>query len=210
MLYLFNNSAHQVPSSLLKCFQSLNLIEIDQSEDICSIDKGILIFYHSQNLAPNLPIHSENLKVMLLIDTPERLLYRDYLLSGFDYPIHIYDCHERFMSLLNYIISENNDPFPELTLGPIKLNPNNKKVFLDGKVVELRNKEYELFSYLLIRANQVVSKTEIQEEVWKYRYDVFTKTIDTHFHHLKRKFNNSKYGKILHTVYGEGYRLSLT
>ena len=72
----------------------------------------------------------------------------------------------------------------------------------------LRPKEYELLRALVARAGAVASRRELLVEVWGYREDVSSRTVDTHVAVLRRKLGHrpEEPGYIL-TVAKTGYRL---
>ena len=72
----------------------------------------------------------------------------------------------------------------------------------------LRPKEYDLLRALVARAGAVVTRRELLAEVWGYRDDVSSRTVDTHVAVLRRKLGHAaeESGFIL-TVAKTGYRL---
>ncbi len=210
--FIYSYSSTLLPPSLQKEINSLSPTKLQSIYEIPSNHKCFLILYTDssrnffQEEIKHIKKQNPNLTVVLLIDSPHRKLYRDYLSAQVDYPIHIHEKHSNFLTNFKFILSESKEQYPILKLGGLELNPNTKSVSLDSQPIKLRKKEYDLLKYLLQNQNSLVTKTELLEKVWNYRYDVFTKTVDTHIHHLKKKIN--KHQNILSTIYGEGYRLS--
>lgn len=210
--HVFLLSQVEIPQSLSKQIDSISPQPIKSLEDLPIDQNSILLIY--QNVPyPNqkdqlayLKAINPNIKIVLLIDCPKRDLFRNYLAAKIDYPIHIYNKHQNFISNFKFILAESKEQFPNLTSRSIVLNPNNQTVKLNSHPLKLRKKEYELLKYLLLKKGTIATKTELLEKVWHYRYDVFTKTVDTHIHHLKRKLNKEK--SVIQTIYGQGYQLS--
>lgn len=73
------------------------------------------------------------------------------------------------------------------------------------KVIEsLTPKEFDIFSLLLCKEAEVVSRSFLMEELWKERSgDVNFETIDKHVETLRRKLG--PYGRNIRTIYGTGY-----
>jgi DNA-binding response OmpR family regulator len=72
----------------------------------------------------------------------------------------------------------------------------------------LRPKEFELLMALIRRRDEVVSRTELLEEVWGYDTDVVTRTVDTHVVELRRKLEDDPtHPRHIITVRKTGYRL---
>ncbi len=80
---------------------------------------------------------------------------------------------------------------------------------LDNNYLKLTRLEYNLFKYLFIKQNEVVTRKEIQEHVWKFdEFDVFSRSIDTYIKQLRKKMsrlNQNEYQIV--TIHGKGYSL---
>ena len=80
----------------------------------------------------------------------------------------------------------------------------------DGRSIRLTEKECMLMKLLVERLNQVVSREEILERVWGYRFSTSSRTIDNFIVRLRRYFEEDpKDPQYIHSVRGVGYRLSL-
>lgn len=92
--------------------------------------------------------------------------------------------------------------------GEIEVNPAAHTVTRRGEVVTLRPKEFELLMALIRRRDEVVSRTDLLEEVWGYETDVVTRTVDTHVVELRRKLEDDPtHPRHIVTVRKTGYRL---
>jgi DNA-binding response OmpR family regulator len=78
-----------------------------------------------------------------------------------------------------------------------------------GTSVYLTLKEYELLEYLMRNQGRVVSRGMILEHVWDMNADLFSNTIETHIMKLRRKIDTTGRKKLIHTVPGRGYKMSL-
>jgi two-component system alkaline phosphatase synthesis response regulator PhoP len=75
------------------------------------------------------------------------------------------------------------------------------------RVVSLTEKECMLMKLLVERRNQVVSREEILERVWGYRFSTSSRTIDNFIVRLRRYFESDpKDPQFIHSVRGVGYR----
>jgi two-component system alkaline phosphatase synthesis response regulator PhoP len=80
-----------------------------------------------------------------------------------------------------------------------------------GKTIDLTEKECMLMKLLVERKNQVVSREEILERVWGYRFSTSSRTIDNFIVRLRRYFEpNPKDPKYIQSVRGVGYRFTAT
>lgn len=93
-----------------------------------------------------------------------------------------------------------------LSSGDLRLDPEARKVWLDGREVSLTLKEFSILEYLLRHPNQVVSREQLLDHVWDYNFDSFSNIIDVHINNLRKKISPRDGGNgILETVRGVGY-----
>ena len=79
---------------------------------------------------------------------------------------------------------------------------------LDGVVLDLSPKEFDMLQFLAERAGEVVSKRELLAEVWRQPYGGSEKTVDVHLSWLRKKLGESAAAsKYLQTVFGVGVKL---
>jgi DNA-binding response OmpR family regulator len=99
-------------------------------------------------------------------------------------------------------------PAMPLRFADLELDPATHDVRRAGRRVPLRPREYELLRALVARGGAVASRRELLAEVWGYREDVTSRTVDTHVAVLRRKLGHGEDepGYIL-TVAKAGYRL---
>lgn len=86
----------------------------------------------------------------------------------------------------------------------IEVNIEKREVTLDGEVVYLTVKEYELFLTLLKNKNIALYREQLLEKVWGMDYYGETRTVDMHINTLRKKLGLQDHIK---TVYKIGYRL---
>lgn len=77
--------------------------------------------------------------------------------------------------------------------------------YLDGQVLELTLKEFEILVYLTDNKSRVLTRDQILNAVWGYDFEGDSRTVDSHMARLRTKLGN--YGNThLKTVYGMGYK----
>ena len=76
-----------------------------------------------------------------------------------------------------------------------------------GVRLELTPKEFALLSLLARRTGEIVSRTDISEQVWDMSFDSDTNVIDVHIRRLRNKVDDPFDRKLIHTVRGMGYLL---
>lgn len=77
-----------------------------------------------------------------------------------------------------------------------------------GVVIHLTPKEFALLQYLLENAERVVSRSDIQDNVWHTHFDTGTNFIDVYINYLRRKIDKDFPVKLIHTKPGIGFILS--
>lgn len=78
------------------------------------------------------------------------------------------------------------------------------QVVIDGEVVDLSPKEYELLIYLSENYGKALSREQILDKVWGYDYYGDLRTVDTHINRLRIKLDRKS--DYIQTVRGYGYR----
>ena len=86
----------------------------------------------------------------------------------------------------------------------IAIDQEGRTVKVDGKVIELSLREYELLVYLVENENIALSRDKILNNVWNYDYYGDSRTIDSHIKKLRHKLG--KRGKYIKTMRGLGYK----
>jgi two-component system, OmpR family, response regulator len=89
------------------------------------------------------------------------------------------------------------------TVDAVRLDPRARRVTVDGTVVELTAKEFDLLRCLMDHRGQVLSRAQLKELVWDFSFDAQTKVVDLYVHYLRRKLGPP--GDIIETVRGVGY-----
>lgn len=96
-----------------------------------------------------------------------------------------------------------------ITVGGIVIDARARSATLDGVVLDLSPKEFDLLLYLVQRTGEVVGKRELLAKVWNQPYGGADKTVDVHLHWLRRKLGESADApRYLHRVRGVGVKLA--
>ncbi len=94
----------------------------------------------------------------------------------------------------------------------INIDEEKRTVEYRGKTIQLTPTQFDLFMFLLKNANQVITRKEIKEALWKDKelYQ-WSRTIDVHISHLRDKLeDNPQEPKVLITVPQKGYKLKIS
>ena len=95
-----------------------------------------------------------------------------------------------------------------ISIDGLVMDLNAHSVTIDGKRIELPNKEYELLLLLLKNKGKALTREYIINTIWGYEYDSDDRTLDTHMKLLRKDIG--EYGKYITTIRGVGYRLKNT
>ena len=96
----------------------------------------------------------------------------------------------------------------DMEVGGIYLNQSAHEVKIDGKVIELSFKEFELLTYFITNQGVALSRERILNNVWNYDYFGDARTIDTHVKKLRSKLGDK--GEYIKTIWGMGYKFEVS
>ena len=96
-----------------------------------------------------------------------------------------------------------------ICVGDILIDKSAHQVTVDGKVIELSYKEFELLTYFAENPGIALSREKILNHVWNYDYFGDARTIDTHVKKLRSKLGE-KGGEYIKTIWGMGYKFELS
>ena len=96
-----------------------------------------------------------------------------------------------------------------LEVGGLRLDSGAYVATLDGTVLDLSRREFDLLHYLARHAGRVVARRDLLTHVWRMPYGGADKTVDVHISWLRRKLGETaQQPRYLHTVRGVGVKLS--
>lgn len=96
-----------------------------------------------------------------------------------------------------------------ITNGEIEINLLSRVVKVNGKEVDLLQREYTLLEYFMKKPNQVITRSMLLENVWDYNFDPQTNIIDVHISRLRKKLDTHIDKQPIVTVRGAGYMLKI-
>jgi DNA-binding response OmpR family regulator len=98
---------------------------------------------------------------------------------------------------------------PVLRVADVEVDTITHEVRRAGKQVELTCKEYAVLEYFLRNPNRVLTRTQIAEHVWDYDFIAMSNVVDVYVRYLRRKLGDEREPRLLRTVRGTGYQLSV-
>ena len=96
---------------------------------------------------------------------------------------------------------------PVFQVADLVLDPAARTVTRGGDKIELTAKEFALLEYLMRHAGRVLTRTMILEHVWDQSFDSYTNVIDVYVNYLRKKIDQGREPRLIHTVRGVGYVL---
>lgn len=94
----------------------------------------------------------------------------------------------------------------QLTFGPITVDLDMHTARVDGQLLDLTRREFELLAYFLKNPRRVLTREKILQQVWGLEYLGESRTIDAHVRRVRAKLGDAAATHI-ETVVGVGYRL---
>lgn len=91
--------------------------------------------------------------------------------------------------------------------GALKLNKTERKVYLDGKLINTTPREYDLLLFFMKNERIVMSRNTILDGVWGNSYFGDLRTVDTIIKQLRKKLE--KHSNYIVSIYGIGYKFEV-
>jgi two-component system, OmpR family, response regulator len=92
-----------------------------------------------------------------------------------------------------------------LAAGPIALDEAKRRVTVDGRSVDLSQREFSILECLLRRPGQVLTRDQLLDYAWPYGVALTPNTVEAYIHLLRDKLGTA--AERVETVRGVGYRL---
>jgi DNA-binding response OmpR family regulator len=126
----------------------------------------------------------------------------DYLVK----PFSVEQLEARVRAVLRRVGADGR-PGP-IVVGGLSIDAAAREAKLEGELIDLSPKEFDLLRFLAERTGEVVSKRELLAEVWRQPYGGSEKTVDVHISWLRKKLGETAAeSRYLQTVFGVGVKL---
>ncbi len=96
-----------------------------------------------------------------------------------------------------------------LTAGPVRLDMGRQEVKVQDETVDLTSFEYKIMEYLMVRAGQVISKSELTDRLYDQDFERDSNVIEVFIGRLRKKLDPDNSLKPIETLRGRGYRFAL-
>ena len=125
----------------------------------------------------------------------------DYLVKPFHYP-ELLARMGRLLARVRHV-----DQGHVIRVGDLAANTLSREVTMNGRLITLSVKEYQLLVTLASEPDRVFTKRELLEQVWQFRSHGRTRTLDSHASRLRQKLGEYSDRPWIVNVWGIGYRL---
>lgn len=124
-------------------------------------------------------------------------------------PFNILEVKARIKAIMRRSASESKEKKPEeaiLERGDIKIDRESRRVYIEGREINLTAKEFDVLELLMMNPNKVYSREKLLTLVWGEDYPGDVRTVDVHIRRLREKTEeNPSEPKYVHTKWGVGY-----
>ena len=110
----------------------------------------------------------------------------------------------RVKNLIKRSDSSNVKADERLVIGEIVIDKITHEVKVDGQTIDLTATEYKLLILFTEKIGRVLSREALLRDIWGYKNDIETRTVDMHIQRLRNKLLSSK--NSIFTVRGFGYK----
>ncbi len=118
----------------------------------------------------------------------------DYVIK----PVDLNELAARLRSLVRRALGQMQE---RLCWGAVALDPAARSVTCNGEAVQLSTREYDLLHALMRNTGRVLSREQLEQQMYSWGHEVESNTIEVHIHHLRRKLGP----ELIQTVRGVGY-----
>ena len=92
----------------------------------------------------------------------------------------------------------------QLSVGEVRLDPATRQVWWQDRLVELSAREFELLQIFMLSAGRVLSREQLETQLYQWGHEVASNTVEVHIYNLRRKF----WPGLINTLRGVGYSMS--
>lgn len=153
-----------------------------------------------------------NMPIVMLTakgDDMDKILGLEY--GADDYitkPFNILEVKARIKAIMRRTAASEpkEENFKVIESGDLKLDCESRRLFVQGREINLTAKEFDLLELLVMNPNKVYSRENLLNLVWGYEYPGDVRTVDVHVRRLREKIEpNPSEPKYVHTKWGVGY-----
>lgn len=164
---------------------------------------GLEVLKHIRRTKPSLPI----LILTGRATVEERV--RGLSLGADDYMVKPFSFRELVARVRALLRRQMYMPAVTLRVGDLEMDRVARVAVRNGQRLDLTTREFALLEYLMRNSERTVSRDMIIEHVWNFSGETHTNVVDVFINYLRKKVDGLSDSKLIHTVRGVGYQLSL-
>ncbi len=127
--------------------------------------------------------------------------------GGDYYMVKPFDFRE-LIAVIHVMARKSGDNHSNIyTLADLSVDIAAKTVTRGGKVIELTAKEYSLLEFMIRNKGMVLSREQIENNLWNYKYEGGSNVVNVYIGYLRKKIDEGFDKKLIHTVWGIGWVL---
>lgn len=96
-----------------------------------------------------------------------------------------------------------------LSAGSVSLDTSRQELKVNGVAIELTSYEYRIIEHLMLRAGEVISKSELTDRLYDQDFERDSNVIEVFIGRLRKKMDPDNSLKPIETLRGRGYRFAL-
>ena len=120
----------------------------------------------------------------------------DYLVKPFD----LFELTARMGAVTRRIIGQGKS---DVVLGDMTIDTSNKRIFIQGKEIELSSREWAIVEYMASHPNMLVTKSQIEDTIYAFGSEIESNTVEVYISRLRKKIGKDR----IKTYHGRGYSL---
>ena len=124
-----------------------------------------------------------------------------------DYVVKPFAVAELDLRLRALLRRGRSNPHGVVSAGGVIVDTDARRVTVDGQMVELTRREFDVLEALVRNAGIVIGRGQLLAQVWGYDFEVRTDAVDTVVSYLRRKLEAGGRRRVIHTVRGSGFVL---
>lgn len=127
----------------------------------------------------------------------------DYVVKPF-FPAEVV---ARVGAVLRRQLADDQQPGPLLTFDGLEIDPAGRSVRVEGREVNLTQREFDLLLFMAARPGHVFTREQLMDAVWRFSFYSETTTVTVHIRRLRTKIERDPARpRHIETVWGVGYR----
>ncbi len=92
-----------------------------------------------------------------------------------------------------------------LTIGDLTMDIEQRRVTRGGEEIPLLPMEFSILEYLIRNKEKVLSREQIEDQIWNYEYSGSSNNVDGYMSRLRKKIDEGREQKLIHTMRGMGW-----